>query len=86
MMYATSAEYWEGQWSYGTLSVRVTDDTKVWTVSLQPDAPGWNTDGGTSGYGMSEGYARFLAESANYVVELAKSGDKRAQNIAKHLE
>jgi hypothetical protein len=43
------------------------DDSEawVWTVSRHPLNPGWNTDGGYPGYGLSKEDAEFLAAAAN---------------------
>jgi hypothetical protein len=38
---------------------------RIWTVSQNPDIPGWNTDGGHHGYGLSQSEAHTLAGSAN---------------------
>lgn len=37
----------------------------IWTLSCDPNIPGWNTDGGYEGYGLAKDIADFLAESAN---------------------
>ena len=41
------------------------DGAKVWTLSRSPTETGWETDGGYSGYGLSYGDARELADAAN---------------------
>ena len=41
------------------------DNAKVWTVSTNPDEPGWNTDCGYPGYGLVRADAEFLAAAAN---------------------
>jgi hypothetical protein len=38
---------------------------RIWTLSQEPDQPGWNTDCGHEGYGMRRDDAEFLAECAN---------------------
>ena len=43
------------------------DEARVWTVSLTPGEPGWDTDGGYSGYGLKYSAARELADAANMV-------------------
>ncbi len=41
------------------------EKAKVWTLSREPGTPGWETDGGYSGYGLTYGQARELADAAN---------------------
>jgi hypothetical protein len=41
------------------------DAARVWTVSRDPEAPGWETDGGAEGYGLTRADAEFLAATAN---------------------
>ncbi len=67
-LYATTAEYWKGHWSSGTLSADY--PYPVWTVSTLPDAPGWNTDGGTSGYGIGEEHARLMSAAPEMLAAL----------------
>lgn len=38
---------------------------KVWTVSQDPEWPGWETDSACPGYGLSKEDAEFLAAAAN---------------------
>ena len=45
------------------------DNAKVWTVSNNPVEPGWNTDSGHPGYGLTRADAEFLARSANVAGE-----------------
>jgi len=40
-----------------------------WTVSTNPTEPGWNTDGGHPGYGLTRADAEFLAAAANEKIE-----------------
>ena len=40
-------------------------DNAVWTVSLDPEHPGWTTDSGCSGYGLTKNLAQFLCDAAN---------------------
>jgi hypothetical protein len=37
----------------------------VWTVSKNKDMPGWDTDSGCDGYGLTRVEADFLAAAAN---------------------
>ncbi len=41
------------------------EDEKVWTLSHDPNEPGWNTDSGYGGYGLTYKLARELADAAN---------------------
>jgi hypothetical protein len=43
----------------------LTEDDAVWTLSRDPDTTGWETDGGTSGYGLTFADAKELADAAN---------------------
>lgn len=36
-----------------------------WTLSRDPEATGWSTDGGYDGYGMTRALAQFFADAAN---------------------
>ena len=45
------------------------DREKVWTVSTDPKEPGWNTDSGYPGYGLTRDIAEFLAKAANEAKE-----------------
>lgn len=38
---------------------------KIWTVSRDPKACGWNTDSGQNGYGLTKADAQFLCDAAN---------------------
>lgn len=38
---------------------------RVWTVSRDPEKPGWNTDGGYEGYGLTRKEAEYLCNAAN---------------------
>ena len=40
-------------------------EERVWTLSRCLDKPGWNTDGGCDGYGLTKSDADFLAAAAN---------------------
>lgn len=40
-------------------------DDEIWTLSRDPDQPGWNTDCGFPGYGLTKADAQELAEAAN---------------------
>ena len=42
----------------------------VWTLSLVQDDPGWNTDMGFTGYGLTKAHAEELARAANSMWEL----------------
>jgi hypothetical protein len=37
----------------------------VWTLSEDPAQPGWRTDSGAAGYGLTKARAQFLADCAN---------------------
>lgn len=50
-------------------------DEEVWTVS-KTDKPGWNTDCGYSGYGLTKADAEELAEAANLIVVLRDPSDE----------
>jgi hypothetical protein len=41
------------------------DHEKVFTVSNDPNEPGWDTDGGYDGYGLTKAQAQFLVDAAN---------------------
>lgn len=41
------------------------EEAHVWTLSRTPGEPGWETDGGYSGYGLKYSDARELADGAN---------------------
>ncbi len=43
----------------------VKDDDTVWTVSEDQTKPGWETDGGYTGYGLTKAKAQHLATAAN---------------------
>jgi hypothetical protein len=45
------------------------DDEKVFTVSTDPNKPGWETDGGYDGYGLTKAQAQFLVDAANEKIE-----------------
>jgi hypothetical protein len=38
---------------------------EVWTLSLDPETPGWNTDSAYNGYGLTYDLAKELADAAN---------------------
>ena len=40
-------------------------DRQIWTVSRNPNLPGWETDMGCDGYGLTKAEADFLAQAAN---------------------
>lgn len=40
-------------------------EDRIWTVSTSPDGPGWETDCGCPGYGLTYAHAKFLADAAN---------------------
>ena len=40
-------------------------DDRVWTVSKDPNKPGWETDCGYQGYGLTKADAEFLVSAAN---------------------
>jgi hypothetical protein len=54
----------------------VRKDRSVWTVSRRLDMDGWNTDGGTGGYGPSEADAALWAESPTAIAELLAEVDR----------
>ena len=43
----------------------ITKQDRVWTVSRNPDEPGWITDGSYDGYGLTWADATELMEAAN---------------------
>lgn len=45
---------------------RLDPEAETWTVSLNPDKPGWETDMGCPGYGLTKALAEELAEAANF--------------------
>ena len=51
----------------------VEPDQFYWTISTDPMWPGWCTDDGCRGYGLTRAQAQFLADAANEKV--AKDGD-----------
>lgn len=55
----TEDRSWRGETEAGSAA------EKVWTVSRDPEKPGWETDGGFSGYGLTKADAQFLADAAN---------------------
>lgn len=71
--YATDAEYWEGHWADGSLSAR----EETWTVSTDPKAPGWNTDGGHPGYGISKADAELIAFLRTHAQEIIEALEAR---------
>lgn len=62
-LYATKAEYVKTFSASGTLNGD--EGNSVHTVSTNPDEPGWNIDGGCSGYGMSKEWAEQIAREHN---------------------
>ena len=40
-------------------------DEKIWTISKNPGEPGWNTDSGFRGYGLTKADAEVLVAAAN---------------------
>jgi hypothetical protein len=48
-------------------------ERRCWTVSEDPEWPGWGTDSGCAGYGLTKAQAQFLAEAANE--KIARDGD-----------
>ncbi len=42
---------------------------RIWTLSRDPNVPGWNTDSGCSGYGLLKADAEWLAAAANEKLE-----------------
>ena len=74
--FATKAEYWEGQWANGTMSAGREYGECIWSVSTDPNAPGWNTDGGTSGYGVPEDVARLMAAAPDLLAALKAAREK----------
>jgi hypothetical protein len=41
------------------------DEAEIWTVSADPEAPGWSTDSGSPGYGLTRADAEFIVAAAN---------------------
>ena len=46
------------------------DAAKVWTVSRDPHVPGWETDAGCPGYGLTRKDAEFLARALRGTLNL----------------
>jgi len=46
---------------------RTDPNAATWTISHWPDQPGWNTDLGHEGYGLTKAQAEELANAANAV-------------------
>lgn len=46
-------------------SADIVDDRQLWTVTQNPTVPGWDTDGGCEGYGLTKAEADFLVAAAN---------------------
>jgi hypothetical protein len=40
-------------------------EDRVWTLTRRSGVPGWNTDGGYDGYGLTKAVAEWLARVAN---------------------
>lgn len=56
---------------YVVVSKYATDpeaDEPIWTISRDPDDPGWETDCGCRGYGLLKADAEFLARCANAAI------------------
>ena len=51
-------------WRDGLHRVYEADD-KVWTISEDPENPGWETDGGCYGYGITRALAERIARLLN---------------------
>lgn len=45
------------------------DEAAVWTLSENPNEPGWSTDMGISGYGLTRVKAEFLCMAANMLIK-----------------
>ncbi len=41
------------------------DNERWWTITQYPGQPGWNTDSGFPGYGLTKAAAQFLRDAAN---------------------
>jgi hypothetical protein len=52
-------------WYVVTVAVDPEPEERVWTVSRDPDRPGWETDGGYPGYGLTRAEAEELVAAAN---------------------
>jgi hypothetical protein len=50
-------------------------DDSVWTLSNDPNEPGWDTARGLSGYGMLKSTAQWLCDAANETI--ARDGHDR---------
>lgn len=61
------------------------EDT-VWTVSRDPNVPGWNTDGGYPGYGLTKADAEELAQAANTVQRREVTTVVKGYNEKEELE
>lgn len=46
------------------------EEDEIWTVSQEKNKPGWYTDGGYPGYGLTKAQATTLADAANQAEEL----------------
>jgi len=42
-------------------------EERIWTVSLDPNTTGWETDCGFAGYGLTRAEASELAYAANHI-------------------
>ena len=51
-------------------------DNAVWTVSRNPNKPGWETDSGFDGYGLTKDEAEELANALNEMVRLRAALEK----------
>lgn len=48
------------------------EEMRVWTLSKDPLFPGWNTDSGKEGFGLTKTDAQFLADAANEKLALGR--------------
>lgn len=58
------------RWYVVAYSKDADPEEEVWTLSLDPDKTGWETDCGYPGYGLTKETADFLAAAANEKAEL----------------
>lgn len=45
---------------------------RVWTLTLDKNIPGWDTNGGYHGYGLTHSQAQELADAANFARDLVE--------------
>lgn len=47
------------------MAVDPAPEDRIWTISVNPKIPGWNTDGGHHGYGLTKADAEEIARAFN---------------------